>query len=76
MKSDVWSFGIALIEMMGMVPYVMYCNYRLLIKNVRSEVPFDKRDIKSKEVIDFLYKCFKRVERRSVNELLNVSGMG
>ena len=78
MKSDVWSFGIALLEMMGMVPYVMYCNHRLLIKNVRSKLPFDKCDIKSEEVIDFLYKGFaNRVVRTlGVYELLNVSGMG
>ena len=78
MKSDVWSFGTALIEMMGMVPYVVYCNSRWPIKNPNSEIPFDKRDIKSKEVIDFLYKCFayRVVKTLGVYELLNVSVMG
>ena len=75
MKSDVWSFGILLIEMMGITPY-----YWVDLKSVRneigySELPFDKCDIESKELLDFLMKCFVKDvdERWSVNELMNVS---
>ena len=78
MKSDVWSFGIALIEMMGIKPYSQHKNNRLPTVNGDVEFPFKDNAIKSAELVDFLKKCFvKEVsERRSVNELMDVSRMG
>ena len=78
MKSDVWSLGIALIEMMGMTPYVKYETDHLPTMNGRFELPFKRDTIKSSELADFLKKCFEeRVrERCNVNELMNVSVMG
>ena len=78
MKSDVWSFGIALIELMGMTPYYWRNSDRLPTMNGRFELPFKRDTIKSSELADFLEKCFEeRVSKRwSVNELMNVSVMG
>ena len=74
MKSDVWSFGIALIEMMGIIPYAGDENDELPTRNGYLRLPFDKNAIESEELLDFLKKCFlKKEERWSVNELLNVS---
>ena len=77
MKSDVWSLGITLIEMMGITPYCEYRNEWLPPKKRDLRLPFDKNAIKSEELLDFLKKCFlKKEERWNVNELLNVSVMG
>ena len=78
MKSDVWSFGIALIEMMGIIPYYWCDDDDLPTMNGRFELPFKADTIKSSELADFLKKCFEeRVsERWGVNELMNVSVMG
>ena len=78
MKSDVWSFGIALIEMMGITPYVKYQTDDLPTMNDDYESPFDVDDIESASLTDFLKKCFEeRVsERWSVSELMDVSVMG
>ena len=77
MKSDVWSLGIALIEMMGITPYVAYENDDLPTMSGYSWLPFDVDDITSSVLLDYLKKCFKEKEERwSVNELLNVSVMG
>ena len=78
MYSDVWSFGIALIEMMDMTPYSEYENYQVLTLNRAFVLPFDKHDIGSEELSDFLENCFivKVPKRWSVSELLNVSVMG
>ena len=74
MESDVWSFGIVLLEMMGMMPYTAYENDCLPTKKRDLRLPFKEEDIKSAQLIDFLKKCFlKKEERSSVNELLNVS---
>ena len=74
MKSDVWSLGIALIEMMGLTPYCRYKYNRLPTKNGDLSLPFKEADIKSEELLDFLKSCFlKKEERSNVNELLNVS---
>ena len=78
MYSDVWSFGIALIEMMDMTPYSEYENYQVLTLNRVFVLPFDKHDIGSEELSDFLENCFivKVPKRWSVSDLLNVSVMG
>ena len=77
MKSDVWSLGIALIEMMGITPYVAYENDDLPTMNDDFELPFKRDTIKSSELADFLKKCFEEGvnTRWSVNELMNVSVM-
>ena len=76
MKSDVWSLGIALIEMMGIRPYYELRNERLPRRICDDYPPFEENGIESEELIDFLFECFeKKEERWSVNELLNVSVM-
>ena len=77
MKSDVWSFGTTLNEMMGITPYVKYEKDDLPTMNGDWRLPFKADTIKSSELVDFLEKCFRNAnERRSVNELLDVSVMG
>ena len=76
MKSDVWSFGIVLLKMMGMTPYYGYETDELPTKNGYLRLPFDKNAIESEELLDFLKKCFLKKERWSVNALMIVSGMG
>ena len=74
MKSDVWSLGIALMEMMGITP-ISWCEYNSLsIMRGGAILPFDNSTIESAQLIVFLNKCFlKKEERYSVNELLSVS---
>ena len=78
MKSDVWSFGTTLLELMGIIPYYWCDNDHLPTMNGGFELPFKRDTIKSSELADFLKKCFEeRVrERCNVNELMNVSVMG
>ena len=75
MKSDVWSFGMALLELMGIRSYYWRDNDRLPTMNGRFELPFKGDTIKSSELVDFVEKCFEErvCKRWSVNELLNVS---
>ena len=77
MKSDVWSLGIALIELMGIRPYYGNDNGDLPTMNGSFELLFDVDGIESAELVDLLQKCFEeRVsERWNVNELMNVSVM-
>ena len=73
MKSDVWSLGISLIELMGITPYVMYEGHCELMM-IGSILPLREYSDISAELIDFLKKCFEDVDERwSVNELMNVS---
>ena len=78
MKSDVWSLGTALLELMGMTPYYWCDNGHLPTMDDDFRLPFHDEDIESANLTDYLKKCFEeRVsERSSVNELLNVSVMG
>ena len=74
MKSDVWSLGIALLEMMGMRPYDGRGCLWILMEIRGCRLPFKEEDIESAQLIDFLKKCFvkKDDERSNVNELMNV----
>ena len=76
MESDVWTFGIALIEMMGIRPYYGYSYNLLPTMNGDIKYPFDERNITSLELASFLKSCFQKYDRWSVNELMNVSVMG
>ena len=76
MKSDVWSLGTALLEMMDMTPYSWRESGCLPTRRGYSELPFDESAIESEELADFLKKCFKVDKRWSVNELMDVSVMG
>ena len=76
MKSDVWSLGTALLELMGITPCVELNGCLPIMYDYDLRLPFDERSIKSSELIDFLKKCFRKYDRSSVSELLNVSVMG
>ncbi|KAM7454853.1 hypothetical protein BLSTO_04390 [Blastocystis sp. subtype 1] len=72
MKSDVWSFGTALLELMGIRPYYWFDNDRLHKMYFDLEPSFKEDTIKSSELADFLKKCFQRVsERWNVIELMD-----
>ena len=74
MKSDVWSLGIALIELMGIRPYYGNDNGDLPTMNGSFESPFGVDGIGSSRLTGFLEKCFQNTnERWSVNELVNVN---
>ena len=77
MKSDVWSLGIVLMEMMGTTPYCPYRRDFFPTSSICFEYPFDDDVIDSGELIDFLEKCFQKskYDRWSVNELMDVSVM-
>ncbi|KAK8833530.1 hypothetical protein WA577_006674, partial [Blastocystis sp. JDR] len=73
MKSDVWSLGTALLELMGITPYYWFDNDRLPTMNGDFKSPFHEEDIESASLTDFLKKCFEEgvYTRRSVNELMD-----
>ena len=77
MRSDVWSFGIALLEMMGITPYRDYENDHLPTMDAYIELPYKRRDVTSPELVDFLNSCFEMEvnERGYISELMNVSVM-
>ena len=77
MKSDVWSFGIVLVELMGIAPYYGNDNGDLPTKSSGGLKLTSGVDVfESSELADFLEKYFQKYDRSSVNELLNVSVMG
>ena len=78
MKSDVWSFGIALLELMGIRPYYWCDNDCLPTMNDDYELPYNRDTIISSGLADFLNKCFEEraSARWSVDELMNVSVVG
>ena len=77
LDSDVWSFGIALLEMMGITPYRDYENDHLPTMDAYIELPYKRRDVTSPELVDFLNSCFEMEvnERGPISELMNVSVM-
>lgn len=77
LKSDVWSLGTLLLQMMGITPFCS-CTSSYIHDVIEKESPFKKSDIKSSELADFLNKCFvKDVDKRwSVDMLMNVSVLG
>ena len=77
MKSDVWSLGIALIEMMGLTPYVEYKKSNLPIMDDLLLFPFRMCDVESKDVAGFLRSGLEGMhDKWTVNDLLFVSVMG
>ena len=75
-KSDVWSLGVALLEMMGITPYVesengcLPTNDDVLMHSVNVE------DIQSAQLVHFLKKCFRREYKRwNVKQLMTVRVM-
>ena len=72
-KSDVWSLGTTLLELMGVRPYCRYKYNRLPTVSGVFKYPFDELNIKSYQLTDFLRSCFQKYDRWSVNELMNVS---
>ena len=77
MKSDVWSLGIALLEMMGVTPYIGYKTYDLPTRGRYNQIPFCASDIESPGLVSFLKKCFVEIDKGwIVEQLMNVSGMG
>ena len=75
MKSDVWSFGIALIEMIGIGPYDPFENNRQSSMISISRLPYFEDAIESEELAGFVYWCFVKAIncRSSVKELMDVS---
>ena len=77
MKSDMWSFGTALLELMGIRPYYGNDNDDLPTKSCGGlRLPSGVDVFDSSELADFLEEYFQKYDRSSVNELLNVSVMG
>ena len=77
MKCDLWSFGIALIEMMGLTPYVEYKKSNLPIMDDLLLFPFRMCDVESKDVAGFLRSWLEGMhDKWTVNDLLFVSVMG
>ena len=76
-NSDMWSFGIALLEMMGITPYRDYENDHLPTMDAYIELPYKRHDVTSPELVDFLNSCFEMEvnERGYISELMNVSVM-
>ena len=74
-KSDVWSLGIALMEMMGVRPYYWCDDDRPPRTIALFESPFKANDIHSSELVDLLKKCFEKIvsKRWNVIKLMNVS---
>ena len=89
MKSDVWSYGTALLEMLGITPFVEYGANCLPIMEGTFSFPVHSRIAESEELTDFVDECFidlmhergdtvvlNQERRWSVKRLLNVSVMG
>ena len=78
MKSDLWSFGIVLMELLGIIPYNGYESSELPDEIGCGKLPFNESEIESEELKDFLKMCFVKDAnaRRSVNKLMQVHDCG
>ena len=75
LKSDVWSLGMSVIEMVeGRHPFVGYNSYQVMKRVCDGDPPSLSSSGLSSDLIDFVSTCLvKDVEKRSsVNELLTV----
>ena len=75
LKSDVWSLGMSVIEMVeGRHPFVGYNSYQVMKRVCDGNPPSLSSSGWSSDLIDFVNACLmKDVEKRSsVNELLTV----
>ena len=75
LKSDVWSLGMSVIEMVeGRHPFVGYNSYQVMKRVCDGDPPSLSSSGWSSDLIDFVSTCLvKDVEKRSsVNELLTV----
>ena len=61
MHSDMWSFGTALLELMGITPYYRCDDDRLPTMKRYFRLPFHDEDIESANLIDYLKKCFEKI---------------
>ena len=74
MKSDVWSLGTALLEVMGIRPCFEPENDCLSSKNVQYKLQIEGNGIQSTQLAHFLKKCFRNAYFRwNVIKLMNVS---
>ena len=76
--SDMWYLGVALVEMMGVSPCVESKLSGISYVPGCIELPYDKDEIESSDLVDFLHNCFVVgfIKEKSVSEFMNVSGMG
>ena len=74
-KSDVWSFGSSLLEMIGIVPYYNWHGMDITVAFNDNLSPFSESDIALPEFLDFLNKCFVKdyAKRWCVNQLMEVN---
>ena len=76
-KCDLWSFGITMIEMMGLTPYVENKKSNLPIMDDLLLFPYRICDVESKDVAGFLRNWLEgRHDKWTVNDLLFVRVMG
>ena len=75
LKSDVWSFGNSLLEMIGIVPYYNWHGMDITVAFNDNLPPFDKSDIASPEFLEFLDRFFAKYSKKrwSVNQLMEVN---
>ena len=74
MKSDLWSLGIVLVELMGITAFFESENDCLPSTNVQYELQVEGDGIQSAQLAHFLKRCFRNASSRwNVNKLMNVN---